>query len=54
MTLLEEAVELTKAAARPSTPAELWAVVATGHCGRALEPGYVARLAALRRRIGIQ
>ncbi len=54
MALLGEAVELTKAAARPGAPAELWAVTATQHCGGALEPGYVSRLAALRCRIGIQ
>jgi hypothetical protein len=54
MTPLGEAVEFTKAVVRPGAPAELWAGIATGHCGGALELGYVARLAALRHRIGIQ
>jgi hypothetical protein len=54
MTQLGEGVELTKAAARPGALAELWAVIATGHCGGARELGYAARLATLRRRIGIQ
>ena len=54
MTPLGEAVEFTKGVARPGALAELWAVIATRHCGGALEPGHVARLAALRRRIGIQ
>ncbi len=47
-------VELTKGVACPGARVELWSATAAGHRGGVGEPGCVALLAPLRRRIALR
>jgi hypothetical protein len=54
MTLLDEAVELTKAAAHSGAPADLPAAVVHGHRDPNCECGWIARVVPLQGRVGVE